>query len=98
MPTPGQDRRRQSRDAYRSAERARARLSLPITIVELADLVAAVRDGLLQNVCDHSTRFGERWAADRGIDWPALRLWLDEHGGYCDCEITYICDPREVFG
>ena len=37
--------------------------------------------------CDHSRRLTQAWLAARGYEAANVFAWLDEHGGYCDCEV-----------
>jgi len=56
----------------------------PETVESLRDFVdARVRS----NGCDHSRRFTQQWAAENSIDDGELFDVLDNHGGYCDCEV-----------
>ncbi|KAF1699784.1 DUF2695 domain-containing protein [Pseudoxanthomonas suwonensis] len=41
----------------------------------------------LADGCDHSLRFTRQFLASRGIEPDRVLPWLEEHGGYCDCEV-----------
>jgi hypothetical protein len=43
---------------------------------------------LEQHGCDHSRRLTEAWLIGRVHDPASIFPWLDEHGGYCDCEVV----------
>jgi hypothetical protein len=38
--------------------------------------------------CDGTLRGAQEWARSAGVGWPRLRRELEEHGGYCDCEVV----------
>lgn len=90
-------RRKQLRDAYKSAERAARSALLPINRSQLATLVEFVDAQVLADGCDHTPRHGKRWAYEQGISWEALGEGLRQLGGWCDCEIVMNCHPEEVF-
>jgi hypothetical protein len=37
--------------------------------------------------CDGTLRAAEAWARREEVPWEQLRDALDEHGGFCDCEV-----------
>ncbi|HEV7898738.1 MAG TPA: DUF2695 domain-containing protein [Planosporangium sp.] len=94
--SPDKARRKQLRDAYENAERAARTSLLPLRRDQLAALVEFV-DARVVEGCDHTTRHGEQWAREHGIEWEALSEGLEEFGGFCDCEIVMNCDPDQVF-
>jgi hypothetical protein len=96
-PGPDKARRRQLRDDYKKAERA-ARLSLlKLDRGQLAALIDFIDPRVEAEGCDHTTRFGEQWARENGVEWNDLAEGLQEFGGYCDCEIVMNCNDQEIF-
>jgi len=37
--------------------------------------------------CDHTLRFSETWAQEKGLDVIEVFQFLNGHGGFCDCEV-----------
>jgi hypothetical protein len=97
VPIPDKERRRHLKQQYKWAEHERIEGSLPITVAELEQLTAFVRDVLATEGCDQSARIVRSWAAKYSVEWASLEFALAELGGHCDCEIVANCDPRELF-
>jgi hypothetical protein len=36
--------------------------------------------------CDHSRRLTDAWLRERGQPVEQVHRWLDDSGGFCDCE------------
>jgi hypothetical protein len=36
--------------------------------------------------CDHSRRLTKAWLVSRGHNVDTVFAWLDDNGGFCDCE------------
>ncbi|MEV0133433.1 DUF2695 domain-containing protein [Dactylosporangium sp. NPDC050688] len=97
MGSAEQERRRQLKNAYKSAEHAARRARMPLTQPQLTALVVFVDQRVVADDCDHTTRFAERWAEQHGVDWAPLEEGLHEFDGYCDCEIVMNAGPEVVF-
>jgi hypothetical protein len=39
--------------------------------------------------CDHTLRETVEFLRQRGLDVERVVSWLQEHGGFCDCEVLY---------
>ena len=77
--------RKALRDQLRAAEKSKAESLLPAakeTLLELFDWV----DGQLENGCDHTLRHTTEFVRANGMDEQATIEWLQQYGGYCDCE------------
>lgn len=37
--------------------------------------------------CDHTLRFTEAWLSANEQPAEKVLIWLNEHGGFCDCEV-----------
>ena len=68
-------------------ERVAARMKFPLPDHQLQALFAYVNEHLEGEGCDHSCRFMEGWLSNNGITADPVRTWLEENGGYCDCEV-----------
>jgi hypothetical protein len=38
--------------------------------------------------CDHSLRATTEWLSANGVDVGAVVTWLENNGGFCDCEVV----------
>jgi hypothetical protein len=72
---------------WKEAERHRARQAFPLPDSELAKLFAALDADLKVRGCDKTRRFTEAWAQMHSHPLDALCAWLDDTGGFCDCEV-----------
>jgi len=72
----------------RERERQAALRALPLAIAELEAMFDALGAELATQGCDHSRRLTQAWLIGRGHDPANVLPWLDEHGGYCDCEVV----------
>jgi hypothetical protein len=71
----------------RARERAAALAALPLPFAELEAMFDMLEAELESQSCDHTRRITQAWLVTRGHDPAAVFRWLDEHGGYCDCEV-----------
>jgi hypothetical protein len=75
------------RHALRDEERAQSRAAFPIAPDALGALFDALDEALSDQSCDHTRRFTKAWLESRGHPIELTFAWLDEHGGFCDCEV-----------
>jgi hypothetical protein len=79
---------RERKRNWKAHERAAARAAFPLSDELLQSLFDAVENSVAHQGCDHTRRFTEQWLLvhpdrrDRVIDW------LEENGGFCDCEVA----------
>lgn len=71
----------------RAQERATALAALPLPFAELEAMFEMLEAELESQSCDHTRRITHAWLVTRGDDPAAVFSWLDEHGGFCDCEV-----------
>ncbi|MFT3686456.1 MAG: DUF2695 domain-containing protein [Phycisphaerales bacterium] len=81
------ERKRELRDAYKAQQRAKIRESMPITDDQAAALFAYLAEALDAEDCDDTPRFTRVWASQNNVNAAALGEWLEELGGFCDCEV-----------
>jgi len=60
----------------------------------ISDLIDFVEDELYDNECNHSLQYSMRFMMDNRLDFPKLTSWLNENGGYCDCEVMKQIAPK----
>jgi hypothetical protein len=80
------DERKRRLRAWRESERATARAALPLPDAELKALFDVLDVSLPSHGCDHTLRLTREWAAARGHEVEPLVTWLNDNGGFCDCE------------
>ena len=79
--------RKRLKKLLREQERNAALRALPLAIPELEAMFDMLDVELPLKGCDHSRRLTKAWLVSRGHDVESVFAWLDEHGGYCDCEV-----------
>jgi Protein of unknown function (DUF2695) len=73
-------------DEWARENRAAARAALPLPDDQFQALFDYVDEHLESQGCDHSRRFTEQWLSMKGVVAEPVLRWLEENGGYCDCE------------
>lgn len=88
-------RRQELLRAWKEAERRKVRSALPLPDEKLDALFSFLSAELSRAGCDKRRTLTERWLADQGIEPEPILVWLDETGGYCDCEA--LANSEEVW-
>jgi hypothetical protein len=73
--------------AVRAKERAESRVAFPIAADALTALFDAIDEALSTQPCDRTRRNAQAWLTSHGHPVETTFAWLDEHGGFCDCEV-----------
>ena len=82
------ERKRELKAQVKAAEKQKLFASLPVDIPTLKDLLSYLnKDPALP--CDHTLRGTTEFLTSRQIDPAKVIPWLQEHGGFCDCEVIY---------
>jgi len=74
-------------------ERRRFLESLPATKEQIEDLFDFLDVHLQEESCIHNLRYTMRFLMERRLDMPKIMSWLNENGGYCDCEVLQNIEP-----
>ena len=76
------------------------RNAIPAAQESVSQLLDRVEDEIYESECDHTLRYAMRFMMERGLNFPKITNWLNENGGYCDCEVMKQIAPywREKFG
>lgn len=82
------ERRRELKAQVRVAEQQALLASLPVDIETLKDLLSHLNQDSAPP-CNHTHRETIAFLNSRDIDPAKVIPWLQEHGGYCDCEVIY---------
>jgi hypothetical protein len=85
---------RHEKRAWKDEERRRARAAFPLPDEELADLFRAVEAEIEAHGCDDTRRFTEAWGRGKSCELEALDAWLEDNGGFCDCEVLANVAPH----
>jgi len=60
---------------------------MPISFTHLAALFDHLDEVFGNEGCDHTPKFTKAFLKSRNLDVEKILPWLEEHGGYCDCEV-----------
>ena len=69
------------------AKYAAALATMPLPLTDLRALFDFLDLALPQEACDHSVRLTGRFLTERGLDVQRVTAWLQQYGGFCDCEV-----------
>ena len=79
-------RKAELKKAWREKEREKLTASLPLPIQDLKDLLDHLdQEGAAE--CDHTLRETTAFLQARSLDVDRVIPWLQDHGGFCDCEV-----------
>jgi hypothetical protein len=97
MPTKEEKRRRSKLvTAIVQNETAKAIEAMPISFADLGALFDHLDTMLGEEGCDHTSRMTQVFLQKRKLDAVRILPWLQEHGGYCDCEV--LANVEESWG
>jgi hypothetical protein len=68
--------------------------SFPLPVGDLRALFDSVRLALASKDCDRTRRLTKAWLLERGHAVDSVFSWLDEHNGFCDCQV--VTNVRQV--
>jgi hypothetical protein len=68
-------------------EMAAAFDALPISNADFKALFDMLDVRLPQDACDHTRRLTVAFLQERSLPELDVLAWLDENGGFCDCEV-----------
>ena len=68
----------------KSRERAEFQASIPAPKAEILDLFEHLENG---EPCDNTLRQTLEFIQARSLQEPEMIAWLEQHGGFCDCEV-----------
>lgn len=82
------ERKRELKAQVRATEQQTLLDSLPVNIETLKDLLSYLNKDPAPPY-NHTHRETIEFLNSRNIDPTKVIPWLQEHGGYCDCEVIY---------
>lgn len=60
---------------------------MPISFKDLAALFDHLDEVFGNEGCDHTPNITKAFLKSRNLNMDKILPWLEEHGGYCDCEV-----------
>ncbi len=78
---------RDRKKAWKEQERKKAQAAFPLSSELLESLFTFVEAQVDNEGCDHTHRFTERWVSENTQQHTQIFEWLEENGGFCDCEV-----------
>jgi len=61
--------------------------SLPMEIANFFQLFDMLDEKMEHEECDHTLKFTEQYLNKHELSLQRVIPWLNENGGYCDCEV-----------
>lgn len=61
---------------------------MPLSTKQLGALLEFVENRLADAPCEHSLSHTILWLSTHGLVAESVVPWLNEHGGFCDCEVA----------
>lgn len=80
-------RRKEMLRGVREDAKHKIRESLPVPVAVLKALFDYVDGQLKSNECDNTLRHALDFIRNNGLPEQAVVCWLEDNGGYCDCEV-----------
>ena len=74
-------------EAMVKKDTAKAIERMPISFNDLAGLFDHLDERLGVDGCDHTSKMTMKYLERRKLNAEAIQTWLEEYGGYCDCEV-----------
>ena len=82
------DQKKKLKAQFKQNEQNNLITSLPLPIDELKELLTFLNREKAPP-CDHTLRESIKFLKDRSLDTEKIIPWLNDHGGYCDCEVIF---------
>src|SRR5262245_6388740 len=78
--------RKEALDRWAADQRAAARAKFPLPNDKIKALFDMLDVELPRQGCDHTLRLTRAWIETTGLPMEPVIAWLQQNGGYCDCE------------
>jgi hypothetical protein len=86
--------RKAAKNVLRQTEQDRIRTSLPMAPAQMKALFDFVDQRLSETECDHSFRHTIAFLDSQQIQQENVLAWLENAGGYCDCEVLFNAEEK----
>ena len=67
---------------------------MPISFGDLAELFNHLDEQLGEQGCGHTQKITKAFLENKKLNTDAILPWLEEYGGYCDCEVLANVEER----
>lgn len=80
--------KKDKKKVWKEEQKRNARSAFPLPETELTKLFNFVGSELEKHGCDHTHTLTSIWINNEGLSSAELLSWLEDTGGYCDCEVA----------
>ena len=84
---------RELKKRWKATEKNAARAGFPLSDDKLEAMFDSVELAVEAAGCDHSLKATTTWLKTSGLESEAVISWLQDNGGFCDCEV--VANARE---
>ena len=84
--------KRELKKQWQRQQQAAARAALPLPDDQMKVLFEYLDIELPKHGCDDTRRITEKWLKDHNVEEKKVLAWLDNNGGFCDCEVLANCE------
>jgi hypothetical protein len=85
--TAEKQRRREIAQQLKAAAASSLLANMPLRSSQLKDLFDYLHTKITESGCDNALYYTEQFALEARIPSASLKAWLEDLGGYCDCEV-----------
>jgi hypothetical protein len=85
--TPEKERRKQIKRTIKNSEKEEILKTLPIQLEVLRKCFDFLDERLSKNGCDDALNFTLEFIQKNNLPKDDLTYWLENNGGFCDCEV-----------
>ena len=78
---------KEKKKAWKADQKSQARAAFPLHESELVKLFDYLDAELQKQGCEHTLQLTSQWIKDSGNSEVSIITWLEDNGGYCDCEV-----------
>jgi len=73
---------------WKATQRTHGEARPPLPDGQMQAMFKMLHDELKRTGCDNTLRLVKRWLKEQGLPFEPVEAWLNENGGYCDCEVV----------
>ena len=71
---------------FKAQERKKLEDSIPMSVDQLKEFLSFLNRPEASS-CDHTLKEAAQWLEDNKLDQNKVIPWLNDNGGFCDCEV-----------
>ncbi len=72
---------------WKAAQKESARSAFPLPSEQLHELFSSLEEYMSSSGCNHTLTHTVHWLTERNLSIDTVVPWLEDNGGYCDCEV-----------